>query len=1528
MNAPDFFGLLDEGEPDFFSGLEDQNEQPLQAKQSTQQTKDFFSEIPDFFSGIEEQEEQIATPKQQSLFQSFEQGLKRSASGELAQKVFSSPEIQEEIVQNPTFWESLAHSSGEITGDLPYMLAGGALGSALGGTLGSAAGPIGALTGGVAGGAFGAMAMPTFLKEALREYNDYRSKGNDITFGEFLNRADRVASKTLKEGAFGIILGSINKAMPLLQKIPGIGQLFTSKPAQKAAGIAAETGAIATIPALTEGRIPEAKDYAHALALVLGFNLAHLPAEIRDRVQKQGEASGLAPKEFAQSLPPEEISLINRSVKDITGEAPEAVKEKASEVLEKFPRKMESAREEHIAEQRAKEAEAEEKITVPIKEKIEAKAEKQKEVIQGRKQEVSKTEEAFEKKREALKEKSAEIDLEADTKLEKIAEKEKALTSKFEQQKEIEIEKLRRSSEKETNAKTRGIEKSISFLERDIDKRRSKTTKEIEAVERQIEKAKGQNKQTKRLENMKDSIQSKADKSIESLQNAIDKQQNRLDLIRDKANAELERKIDKISGKELPSSAKTPLEKEINTLEREIAKKKKLIADSEKQLVREKNQKIEGIKKEAEGKLRSLEKKKTELDIKQAERLKAQREKAYAERHPHIKVTPEKKSLPSIRTQIAGEMIETTGKGAAERIEYPATGAHKIIDKMNKFIQAAKTPKESLKRLGEATNEAVFNSLAPLEKLETEIPIPERASTRIKLAQTAASEINSVFENGIFSNVTGKFEHGGLQDAYGDLSWKKITKNLKPHEYSLQELDAYRVSKAALKRQAEGKKTGVDTKEAIKDINRLKDKYGPIDDRIREFQKATLVTYGKDLLGKDLIAQWNKDYYAPLFRVMEEGKDSILASGSLTPKQPFKKMVGSERKIIPPSESDTYNSSMLIRNARKNDAILQYRKLVLEGKLPGKVKTGKVDPIPALVLDELGIDSDMKKLAETLYNQTRKEAFTPEKNTLRGWKDGKPFDIEVPSEIYNVFSTLAPQDRSPLARIFSFTNRLFSRGITMEPRKFASIMSRDALSSLIYSRTGSNPISVVEALGDIYGESQVYKEFLSMGGDVYASRLAERIDRSKKIEDLITPGKEGILVPFEKIGDYFRKYSETLGDISLAVPLAEYKRAIAKYGNTPEGRIMAAMEARRVVYDPTRKGGSKIVREMGNFIPFWNVSLQDMSMVGKNLKNPETWAKGIAAISIPTLLLKMANEGNPDYQDLTPVDKAAFWHVYFGDKHLRIPIPWLLGTAFKVSAETFYDTVQGLTVKGDDRAKHAWEGLYHNLTENVSGTLPPFASAYIEQATGKSPKSPLGAFLGAKSRAPDVVPRRLEGLPPKFQYTSKTSQLARWFGDYWNISPVKLERLVKGFGGNVAADLLALTDEMAYYTGMAEDKRPEQREANYLLLGNFVSTSPSRTKYAEEFYEYLNEASQNKKAHELIRKNGLDKSLEEISYRNVPLGRYQRDINKIFRDMRTIEDSNRFTPSEKKERLDEMQRIINEKYKLAVERVREAKVQK
>ena len=102
---------------DFLADLE----KPQQKSSDSQQQG--VSEVPDFLADFDEpvQQKQPArspffesfdafkppkkeTAKQSKLLESFSQGLKESASGEIAQQFFE-PGTQQELVQDPTFWE-------------------------------------------------------------------------------------------------------------------------------------------------------------------------------------------------------------------------------------------------------------------------------------------------------------------------------------------------------------------------------------------------------------------------------------------------------------------------------------------------------------------------------------------------------------------------------------------------------------------------------------------------------------------------------------------------------------------------------------------------------------------------------------------------------------------------------------------------------------------------------------------------------------------------------------------------------------------------------------------------------------------------------------------------------------------------------------------------------------------------------------------------------------------------------------------------------------------------------------------------------------------------------------------------------------------------------------------------------------------------------------------------------------------------------------------------------------------------------
>lgn len=220
-------------------------------------------------------------PKEEGFFGHLERGFERSAAGETSGALFGrAQETPQE--QPPGFWDSVIEEVGTLAGDAPFMAIGGSIGAAIG----SAGGPLGTIVGGGAG----AFAFPAFLKEASRQYRQFQDEGGDLTFGEFLERADKVANTTLREGAFGIILGSVKSGMNLLRKIPAVDQLFNTRyigpVAREATTIGAEVAAGTAAPAIAEQRLPSAEDVARSAVLFSGGRLSHIPGQLTEVIRE------------------------------------------------------------------------------------------------------------------------------------------------------------------------------------------------------------------------------------------------------------------------------------------------------------------------------------------------------------------------------------------------------------------------------------------------------------------------------------------------------------------------------------------------------------------------------------------------------------------------------------------------------------------------------------------------------------------------------------------------------------------------------------------------------------------------------------------------------------------------------------------------------------------------------------------------------------------------------------------------------------------------------------------------------------------------------------------------------------------------------------------------------------------------------------------------------------------------------------------------------------------------------------------
>lgn len=623
--------------------------------------------VTDPVKSVSQTEEKKPENNKASYADWFRKGLQGSATGEIESTALGL--TPDQMKEDPDFWESLVQETGNIAGDTPFMLAGAYLGSALGGTAGSYFGPAGTGAGALLGGGFGAFAMPEFIKTALQEYKDYASKGNDLTFGEFLQRADKVGSKTLNSGLMGSILGMINKAAPLLKNAPGIGKLFESKIAQKAATVGLESTAVAAIPKLSQGELPEGRDFAHALALVGGFHALQIPKAIKDKIQMQGELSGMTPEEFANNFPREEIDAIAKIIQEQPQSSSIDLAEKQAKIL----KSTDTAKARNQAD----------KIS-----------------IEPARNEISKRE-------------PEKVDKPTATVIEDLETTKQAVNAL------PKSNKKNLAREAIENGWVRTPEQLDLFLD------------EYEAVYEGIPGKTGLSKNRKFMNKY-------AEKNVET------------------------RDIKPLVGEPIFDITPTPERK----LEMARTQKREAKLEGDKEKLKEAQKRIDlskrKLEKQADKETKAPEATKEDV-VESIEQDKSIPEEKTESANITVKPSQFQISMPKDK-KAATPIIETTGEGAEERLDTPLTTKQKIQEKASDTIVAAKNPTEVLHQI----YTKAFDALEPISRLEKDIPVAERVTTKIKQAQSAASDINNLLTQGIFDNVSNRFESGSLRDVYID----------------------------------------------------------------------------------------------------------------------------------------------------------------------------------------------------------------------------------------------------------------------------------------------------------------------------------------------------------------------------------------------------------------------------------------------------------------------------------------------------------------------------------------------------------------------------------------------------------------------------------------------------------------------------------------------------------------------------------------------------------------------------------------
>lgn len=233
-----------------------------------------------------------------------------------------------------------------------------------------------------------------------------------------------------------------------------------------------------------------------------------------------------------------------------------------------------------------------------------------------------------------------------------------------------------------------------------------------------------------------------------------------------------------------------------------------------------------------------------------------------------------------------------------------------------------------------------------------------------------------------------------------------------------------------------------------------------------------------------------------------------------------------------------------------------------------------------------------------------------------------------------------------------------------------------------------------------------------------------------------------------------------------------------KRGDMPPMDVIteALLGYQQITTDFSQSG--TVGRQWNRIEAFSNAAIQGIIQpVQRAKENPRRFgARAIAALTIPTLLYWWKNKDEDWYKEQEPWLRFGFWSFKLaGDKVLRIPKPFEIGSVFSSIPEAMFDSAYR---KDSKRMEQVFRQIMPTPGTAVDAILPDAMQPMVEVVFNYS------AF-----RDREIVGQDLEGLQPKDQFRKYNTSFSKWLGSYLNTSPAKLDHLLEQYTGGLGRDV-------------------------------------------------------------------------------------------------------------------------------------------
>ncbi|HEY8357710.1 MAG TPA: LPD38 domain-containing protein [Ramlibacter sp.] len=638
-------------------------------------------------------------------------------------------------------------------------------------------------------------------------------------------------------------------------------------------------------------------------------------------------------------------------------------------------------------------------------------------------------------------------------------------------------------------------------------------------------------------------------------------------------------------------------------------------------------------------------------------------------------------------------------------------------------------------------------------------------------------------------------------------------------------------------------------------------------------------------------ALWEKAFYVPFYRVVEDGnvRGMNIKSGVVR-QQAFKSLKGGDQKLNADLlENTLMNWAHLLDAAAKNRAA-------------------------KATLEALAATGNAIEASDDVARQMAKSMGKP--GGVVWFADGgrqRHFVVDDPYLMTAVSALEFSGMRSPIMQALGSFKHMLTIGVTVSPFFKVRNLIRDSLQAIGTAPLGANPLAnVAQGWRATAPGSAEYFRLLAGGGTIHFGTMMEGSE-AKRVQALVEAGVDQatILDSADKMKAFYRRmvapvvdaYNE-LGNRGEAVNRAAlYQQLLAQGKSHAEASLMA-----RDLMDFSMQGSFTTVRFLTQVVPFMNARLQGLYKLGRGAaEDPARFGMVLGATALFSIGLLMAFGDDDDWKKREDWDRNNYWWFKVGGVAFRVPKPFEIGaiaTLAERSWEVWFN--EEMTAK---RYRHnLLDLLGDNLALNpVPQLVKPIIDVYanIDGFTGR-PIETMG----------------MERLRPDFRFTERTTMAARAASTTLNAaarvvgaeapSPVQIDHMVRGYFGWLGSMIVSSADVLA----RPATEQPSRPTPDYwrTLTGSMVSTledAPSR--YVSSVYEQAKALEQTYGTWRHMLRQGQVEEAQAFREQYAPeLLRY-RQVEAVKRAMTQINalrrqvEGGQGTPEEKRDRLRQLQ---------------------